>query len=225
MKHPRPVVIIALTLGTAMLLAAVGHFAQSVDQEASARLERTRELEGIAKHRFENLRGLTPCDGYAWETLKAARGRLISIGDSDASSLAVVAPTFSEIELVAFGPDYIRTYRFPGQTGFSPPSAEWFSPVPEQLSNVSLTALEQFAISAPIDRHIRYAMTAREYGYDGVSYYFGTGDDGCAFAWSPRGTGPSGLIADIVAEATNKDPSVERLVELARAIDDADSTR
>ena len=225
MKHPRPVVILVLTLGAATLLAVIGHFAGSVDQELPANLERTRELEAIAKQRFENDRGLTPCDGYGWETVRAARGRLISIGDSNAKSLAVVAPTFSEIELVAFGPDYIRAYRFPGQTGFSPPSSEWFSPVPEKLSDFSLTVLEQLAISAPIDRHVRYAMTAREYGHDGVSYYFGAGDDGCGLAWSPRGGGPSGLIADMIAEATSKEPSVERLVELARTIDAADSAR
>lgn len=225
MTHPRPLVILVLTLGVATLLGTVGHYAVSGGQEASARLENTRELEELAKHRFENGRGLTPCEGYAWETVRAARGRLISMGDSDASSLVVVAPTFSEIKLVAFGPDYIRAYRFPGQTGFSPPSAEWFSPSPEKLSNISLAALEQLAISTPINRHVRYAMTAREYGHDGDSYYFGTGDDGCAFAWSPRGVGPGGLIADMIAEVTGKEPSVERLVELAGTIDRADSER
>src|SRR5690606_16981614 len=133
--------------------------------------------------------------------------------------------TFSEIELVAFGQNYIRAYRFPGQTGFSPPSAEWFSPTPHKLSDLSLAADEQLAITTPVARHIRYAMTAREYGHDGVNYYFGIGEDDCAFAWMPRGPGPSGLIADMIAEASRKEPSAEKLLHLARAIDSTDSAR
>lgn len=54
MKHPRPVVVLVLTLGVAALLGIIGHYAVSDGQEASARLENTRELEEIAKHRFEN---------------------------------------------------------------------------------------------------------------------------------------------------------------------------
>src|SRR5688572_16918278 len=135
MKHPRAASILAMSFGAAALLALISHFFLSKGQ-AKLSLDGSEKLENIAKHRFENDRGLSPCDGYAWQTLRAARGRLISIGDSNANLIAVVAPTFSEIELVAFGQNYIRAYRFPGQTGFSPPSAEWFSPTPHKLSDL-----------------------------------------------------------------------------------------
>src|SRR3546814_13319191 len=74
-------------------------------------------------------------------------------------------------------------------------------------------------IVTPIVRHVRYAMTARESGYDGVNFYFGSGEDDCAFAWTPRGVGPGGLIADMITEASGRAPSTPKLLQLARAID------
>jgi hypothetical protein len=184
------------------------------------------QLDKTAKHRFENGRGLSPCDDYyAYETLRAARNKLVALGDSNSNLIAVVAPTFSEIELIAFGPSYVRAYRFPGQTGSTPPSSEWFSPTPLKISEVSLTPTQQFEILAPVRRHIKYAMTARERGLDGVFYYFGDGGEGCALSWSPRGEGPGGLIAEMIAEASRQSPSAERLLALARAVDHADRVR
>src|SRR3546814_9925633 len=60
-------------------------------------------------------------------------------------------------------------------------------------------------------------MTARESGYDGVNFYFGSGEDDCAFAWTPRGVGPGGLIADMITEASGRAPSTTKLLELARS--------
>src|SRR3546814_19995500 len=68
-------------------------------------------------------------------------------------------------------------------------------------------------------------MTARESGYDGVNFYFGSGEDDCAFAWTPRGVGPGGLIADMITEASGRAPSTTKLLELARSIDRVDGRR
>jgi len=224
MKHLRVTRIFALSVGLAVSLAIVGHALSSKDQDRGE-TQRADELERVAKHRFENFRGLSPCEGDAWQLLRAARGKLIAIGESDANLIVVIAPTFSEIELVAFGPDYIRTYRFPGQTGFTPPSGDWFSPTPLKVSDTPLTASEQFTVVTPLVRHVRYAMTAREYGLDGISYYFGSGDDDCAFAWGPRRSGSIGLITDMITETTGQAPSTEKLLAIARAINRADSAR
>src|SRR3546814_6000581 len=80
-------------------------------------------------------------------------------------------------------------------------------------------------IVTPIVRHVRYAMTARESGYDGVNFYFGSGEDDCAFAWTPRGVGPGGLIADMITEASGRAPSTTKLLELARSIDRVEGRR
>src|SRR3546814_5363315 len=110
-------------------------------------------------------------------------------------------------------------------TGFSPPTSEWFSPAPRKMSDVSLPAMERLEIVTPIVRHVRYAMTARESGYDGVNFYFGSGEDDCAFAWTPRGVGPGGLIADMITEASGRAPSTTKLLELARSIDRVEGRR
>jgi len=225
MKHLRAARILALAVGLAASLALISHALVPKNQDP-VDLVGAERLDKIAKHRFQSARGLSPCDDYyAHQTLKSARNSLVAIGESNANLIAVVAPTFSEIELIAFGPSYIRTYRFPGQTGFTPPSSEWFSPTPQKIAEVSLTPSEQFGIVTPIHRHIKYAMTAREFGLDGISYYFGDGADGCAFTWMPRGEGPSGLIVEMIAEASGQTPSPERLLALARAIDHADNAR
>lgn len=208
----------------AVFLAIIGHVL-GFDGRERGFLENAEKLERIARYRFENDRGLSPCSGQARQLLDAARSKLMTMGESNADPIVVVASAFSEIELVAFGPDYIRAYRFQGQTGFSPPTSEWFSPVPQKISDVSLPAMEELEIVTPIVRHVRYAMTAREYGYDGVNFYFGSGEDSCAFAWTPRGPGPAGLIADMVAEASDQAPSTKRLLELAKSIDRADRAR
>src|SRR3546814_14901067 len=82
--------------------------------------------------------------------------------------------------------------------------------------------MERLEIVTPIVRHVRYAMTARESGYDGVNFYFGSGEDDCAFAWTPRGVGPGGLIADMITEASGRTPSTTKHLELARSIDRVD---
>src|SRR3546814_696486 len=189
----------ALPISLAAFLAIIGHVLGS-DGRNPRYLENAEKLERIARYRFENDRGLSPCSSQARQLLDAARSRLMTMGESNADLVVVVASAFSEIGLVAFGPDYIRAYRFPGQTGFSPPTSEWFSPAPRKISDVSLPAMERLEIVTPIVRHVRYAMTARESGYDGVNFYFGSGEDDCAFAWTPRGVGPGGLIAEIRSE-------------------------
>lgn len=224
MKRPRPIAILALSATLAVFLAIIGHVLGS-DKRDRGYLENAEKLERIARYQFENDRGLPPCNGRERQLLDAARSRLMTMGESNADPVVVVASAFSEIEIIAFGPDYIRTYRFPGQTGFSPPTSGWFSPAPQKISDVSLTAMEQFEIVTPIVRHVRYAMTARESGYDGVNIYFGSGEDDCAFAWTPRGPGPGGLIADMITEASGRAPSTTRLHELAKSIDRADGTR
>src|SRR3546814_17412531 len=99
----------------------------------------------------------------------------MTMGESNADLVVVVASAFSEIELVAFGPDYIRAYRFPGQTGFSPPTSEWFSPAPRKISAVSLPAMVRLEFVTPVLRHVPYALKARESGSDGVPFTFGCG--------------------------------------------------
>ncbi|WP_162407812.1 hypothetical protein [Pseudoxanthomonas jiangsuensis] len=224
MNKPRAASILVISFVAAALLAVIGHSFLS-EGEAKFGAQSYEKLENLAKDRFVNGRGLSPCDGDAWETLRAARGRLISIGDSNVEMVAVVAPTFSDVKVVAFGQNYIRAYRFPWESEAPSHLAGWFSPEPKKLSDISLSTAEQLAITTPVARHIRYAMTAREYGFDGVGYYFGIGENSCAFAWMPRGPGPGGLIASIIEEVSGDEPSMHRILLLAKAIDDADGAR
>lgn len=224
MERPRPIFIVALSATTLVFLAFIGHIIGSKKQHDREYLDNAAKLEKSASFRFKNDRGLSPCDGYERQIFWAAQRKLIAIGESNADLWVLVEPAFSEPELVVFGADYIRTYRFPGQIDIRLPG-NWISVMPQRISGVSLTAFEQLEIVTPIIRHTRYAMTAREYGFDGVNLYFGSGEDSCAFAWTPLGPGPSGLIADMVAEASDKAPSTKRLLELAKSIDRADSTR
>ena len=82
MKHLRGIRIFTLSVGLAVSLAIVGHTLNSKDQDRGE-MHRADELESMAKHRFENFRGLSPCEGDAWQLLRAARGKLIAIGESD----------------------------------------------------------------------------------------------------------------------------------------------
>lgn len=221
MKPVSPVGVLVMSIGLAACLGFAGYAATLGDGDRSG-LMRAYRLEKIAEHRFEHARGLSPCDYRERDLVRAARRSLIAIGESDVHALAVVAPTFSEIEVVAFGSSRIRTYRYAGQTGFDFPSAEWVSPQPVRIADLVLTATEQQEIVSPLSRHIAYAMTARTYGIDGVSYYFGLGEDDCALAWMPRGNGPASRIVEMVRAASGGSAAVSELLSLARAIDDAD---
>ncbi len=225
MERPRPIVILAISIAMLAVLAFIGHIIGSKKQQDQEYLDSAAELDKIASFRFENDRGLSPCDAHERKFFWAAQSKLIAIGESNADLWVLVEPAFSEPELVVFGADYIRTYRIFGQIDFRSPESSLLSATQQRISAVSLTRFEQFEIVNPIVRHTRYAMTAREYGYDGVNLYFGSGEDSCAFAWTPRGAGPGGLIAEMVAEASNTAPSTEKLLELARSIDRLDSAR
>ena len=206
------VVVGMLGIAAIVLLPSLGQ---------DGRLVASGELDARAAARFQDGRGLSPCEGGAHHVVPAALDRLATLGEPTPELTVVIAPTFSDIQVVAFSGLTIRTYRFVGQTGFNAPSAAWFRPDPAVISNVTLDHVNYHAVHASISRHIRFAMTARVLGLDGTSYYFGRGRSECAVAWSPR-TGQAGLIAEILAEASRGVPSERALVALASEIDRLD---
>lgn len=224
MERPRPTAILLLSAATLVSLTLIGHIIGSKKEQEQKYLDHMEKLEKNASSRFKNDRGLSPCDGHERQIFWAAQSKLRAIGESNADLWVLVEPAFSKPELVVFGADYISTYRFPEQVDLRSPG-NLASVTPQRISGVSLTTFERLEIVSPIVRHTRYAMTAREYGFDGVSMYFGSGEDSCAFAWTPLGPGPSGLIADLIEEASSQSPSKVELLALAREIDSADLAR
>src|SRR3546814_6754240 len=95
MKRPRPIVILALSATLAAFLAIIGHVLGS-DGRNPRYLENAEKLERIARYRFENDRGLSPCSSKARQLLDAARSRLMTMGESNADLVVVVASAFSE---------------------------------------------------------------------------------------------------------------------------------
>ena len=219
--RPRRVLFFAIVLATP--LAVAGHLLLS-DRNHDPYPDEAEDLAELAADRFENGRGLSPCDRGSHELVFAALDRLVVLGEPAPDLIVVIAPTFSEIEMVVLTSSHVRSYRFPGQTGFTMPSSEWFRPTPELISETALAPPDYFRLYSPIARHITYAMTTQQLGLDGTSYYFGRGRSDCAVAWSPR-TGPAGLISQILAEASKPAPSRDSLIELAREIDRVDSVR
>ncbi|HVI25361.1 MAG TPA: hypothetical protein VM576_04100 [Xanthomonadaceae bacterium] len=207
-----------LVLGGHVLMAGDG---TRYDHRGAERAER---LAQAAARRFEDGRGLTPCDMPARELMEAAQAKLVVLGESRANPIVIVAPTFSEVKVVAFEPDLIRTYRFPGSSGAAVPSSTWFAGPAQKVGEMSMSPQVSQEIVAPLARHVRYAMTTPMFGMDGVTFYFGYGASDCAFTWSPGGRGPARLMTDLVEEASSRSPSVAKLRSLAAAIDAADES-
>src|SRR3546814_18632998 len=74
-------VILALSATLAAFLAIIGHVLGS-DGRNPRSLENAEKLERIARYRFENDRGLSPCSSQARPLLDAARSRLMTMGES-----------------------------------------------------------------------------------------------------------------------------------------------
>ncbi|TZF90719.1 hypothetical protein [Cognatilysobacter lacus] len=181
-------------------------------------------LEKLAANRFENGRGLSPCEADEFSRLEAARSELARKGIIDRDVIALVTPTFSGAELLSVSNGHLTVFRYAGETGFMPPD-QWFSRPDGPSTTIALTPLEYEKVLSPLSRNVRYAMTARTSGLDGNSYYFASGRESCAYAWSPHGNGPASLIATIVNEASQGAASRRKIVALAGAIARADGGR
>jgi hypothetical protein len=183
------------------------------------------EAAALAAHaadRYENFRGLSPCEPWTYDFVVSAQDRLIAAGEPAPDMVVVIAPTFAEVEVVALSSSHLKSYRFGEQTGFDMPSSRWFSGTPTVISDTPLESSEYFRLYSPFARHVKYAMTARQLGFDGTSFYFGLGRSECAMAWSPH-TGQAGLMSQILYEASQPSPSRKKLLELAGQIDRLDA--
>jgi len=203
-------------------LASVFHFVHREPSNAAA--QERFELYERAEHRFNHGRGLSPCDRLDRDLVSSAWSYLRRVGEPAPEVIALTVPTFSEITLTTFRPNYVQTQKLVGHTGFGPPSAEWFSSKPEPVALKEMTAEEYTRVVSSLSRHILFPMTAPVYGHDGVRYYFGIGEEGCATTWSPRGGGPADLIVRIIA-AFEQANSMDEVTNLARAIEEADRAR
>lgn len=212
--------ILILVFGAGIGVVVAGH--EFFDKRGQVDTTNVR-LEERARTRFENGGGLSPCDGDMQRVLAQQRSRLRAMGEYP-ELVIVVAPTFSGAKVVALGKNRITSLHFAGESGFMPPT-DWLASAVVQKRVIELSASEYFDVFSPIARHVRYAMTARRYGLDGVSYYFGSSEDECAFAWSPRGQGPAAAIADWIAEATSETPSHDNILALARTINRVDESQ
>ena len=137
MKQASLTTIILTASALAIGLSVAGYSAFA--RHAPTNYSPTDRLEQVAKERFENGRGLSPCMPEMRDSLKSARSRLQHLGEGDPELLAAVLPTFSGAVLVAFSPKGISSFRFKGQTGFLPPN-EVFSSAPERISTLQPSA-------------------------------------------------------------------------------------
>ncbi len=217
--------ILRIAFFTACLLAglvAVFNFFHHSPPDAAAR-ERNK-LDASAEHRQQHDRGLSPCGREDRELVDSAWSFLRRVGEPVPEVVALTAPTFSEITVTAFRPNSVQTYKLTGHTGFGPPSSEWFSSKPQPVAFMNMDPESYAVVASSLSRHIRFPMTAHEYGRDGVRYYFGIGDEGCATAWTPQGGGPADLITRMLSASEGADSTAE-LVALARSIEAADRAR
>jgi hypothetical protein len=205
---------------------------------------RLREaLEQEAALRFAR-QGLAPCPDWALDTDRALRDHLVRIGEHRSALAVLVAPAFDPLSLLVFERGAVRLYRYPEGMGFDgavpppPPPAEpvdrtarqdaraegqWPSVTPRRLAEWRLDGRDDDAVLAPLLRHARYASGRLPMVADGVSYHFAAGDGACAMARSSRGDTPVARILALLEAASTGEASVERLRELAAAVDALDA--
>ncbi len=214
--QPRRVIVLSLLIGLAVSAALAWSMARQ-DHQADDHLE----LERRAAYRFEHYRGLTPCDPETLDITSAARAALRREGVTDSGMVAIVAPTFHGAKVAGFGTSAIDVLHFKGDTGYTRPEA-WFQVVNGKPVSIPLSPRDHFAIVTPLSRHIRFADTRSRSGLDGVTYFLELGGH-CGYSWSPRREdGPSGLIAELLKELAQPQPSLEALLILAAEIDQQD---
>lgn len=214
------ILILSSTLIVVVVLVALVVFRAQGRRGVDAEI-----LEARAERRFVAERGLSPCDPHAREVLILAQGKLRREAVAHDGLIAVVAPTFSPLEIIVQTDSGYSAYQVGSENLFAPPASDWFSGELRKVSEVQLRPPALYNVQATLSRSVRYAMTAREYGLDGVAYYIGWAEDSCAFTSHPREEGPAALVTQLLAEMSDSDPSSERIKTLAAAIDKHDAAR
>ena len=205
MAHIRAFRVATISLSL-LAIAGIGFLASRQGQnERLSAYKKTSTLEARAKKRFEESRGLTPCvyDDVRW--INAAERKLRQSGQPPSSAMILVAPTFSDIDLFVLSPDHLDRYTFPG-TAFGPEFIDDEKIAPQLLRPINLPESTYERLKAAIRRNTEYAMSAREYGHDGVVYYFKYGHD-CATMWSPSQETIGGHLGELVDALSGNHPS------------------
>ncbi|GAA5011431.1 hypothetical protein GCM10025793_23980 [Lysobacter lycopersici] len=176
---------------------------------AQVAYEKLPVLEERAKKRFSEARALSPCglDENRW--ILAAERKLKIQGAPIPQTEILIAPTFADIELLTFNSNRVYRYTFPQLTAFGPDFLESDKVEAKARRPIAIPGDEYERIVAAISRNTKYAMSSREYGHDGVVYYFKSGEDKCAFAWNPYEDAIGGHLTRI-SEILSKDPPVVR---------------
>lgn len=169
--------------------------------------------------RFAEARGLSPCryDDRLWTA--AAERKLALAGQPRPRALVLVAPTFSDIHVLAFGPAGLDRYTFPRQTAFGPEFTENDQVKPMPVGAVSLSPDSYERVIAAVSRNSEYAVSSSESGHDGVVYYFQNDADRCAFAWSPSKGTIGGHLAGLVDVLAEEHPSAESVEQTLSALE------
>ena len=95
-------------------------------------------LEARAERRFVAERGLSPCDPHAREVLILAQAKLRREAVAHDGLIAVVAPTFSPLEIIVQTDSGYSAYQVGSENLFAPPASDWFSGELRKISEVQL---------------------------------------------------------------------------------------
>jgi hypothetical protein len=133
-------------------------------------------------------------------------------GEPSPQAMVVVAPSFSDIEVLAINRNEIRRYRFTGQTAFDGTFLDTDSATATTLPGVDLKQSDHERIDSAMSRNTRYAMSIQQPGgKDGIMYYFRYGSGHCASVWSPDPQTLAGHLAALVDELRGDQPDFSRI--------------
>ena len=175
---------------------------------ALAPYKKIDSLEAKSSARFIALKGLAPCDPDEKHWVSASARKLVLSGQPSPQALVLVAPTFSDIRILALNSNSLSRYRLVGQTAFGPEFLEDDTTKTTLLPSLDLARSDIERINAAISRNTRNAMSARDSGgKDGVMYYFSFGQAYCASTWSPEPETLAGQLTSLVDELLADQPS------------------
>ena len=164
---------------------------------------------------------LTPCHTDDRDIISRARRALIDARITEPALVAVVAPTFDGVKVIAFGDREISVLSFKAKGGYSAPES-WFQEQGSDNLKLAISPAQQYSIAAPLIRQARYASTTPRSGNDGTIYFLDWGGE-CAFTWSPNeDDGPSAFVAQMLEEIQSTNPSVLKLRQIASDMDAQD---
>ncbi len=208
MKHLRlPRIAIFSTLLVVVLVVLLHRWGKESEVSSEA-IDRIDSLEAKASFRFGVMRGMTPCDANGERWISVA-DRILRLSEQKTpQTLIVVAPTFSDIRVLALNPDEMLRYRFTGQTAFRGVFFDVDSVRATRLPAVELEPSDMDRLNAAVLRNSKFAASVRASGAkDGVGYFVRYGSAYCAAASSPEPGTLRGQFAALADELLTDRPS------------------